>query len=208
MKKLLLILILFNFSINVSAQERIEVQLEKCVDGDTAWFIYNKKSCKFRFLAIDTPESTNQIEPYGKEASEYTCEELKNAKKIEVQFDEQSDKKDKYDRYLAWIFVDNQLLQKKIVEKGYAEIKYIYGNYLYVDGLRKVEQISKKKKIGIFSKNYSSIEKNDIVIYTIAIIIIIILCIFNQKFRKKMIKKIKKATKSNIQKISNKKSTS
>ena len=34
---------------------------------------------KVRFLGINTPESTNYVEEYGREASEYTCNKLKNA---------------------------------------------------------------------------------------------------------------------------------
>ena len=60
----------------VSGSERFEVTLDQCVDGDTAWFDIDGKRTKVRFLYIDTPESTNQIEPYGKEASDYTKEQL------------------------------------------------------------------------------------------------------------------------------------
>lgn len=46
----------------VSGSERFEVTLDQCVDGDTAWFDIDGKRTKVRFLYIDTPESTNQIE--------------------------------------------------------------------------------------------------------------------------------------------------
>ena len=79
MKKIIFcIILLFSFNINVKA-EKLEVTLNKCVDGDTAWFNLDSNNIKVRFLAIDTPESTNKIEPYGKEASEFTCNALKNA---------------------------------------------------------------------------------------------------------------------------------
>ena len=90
MKKVFLIIFILFFCINVNAKEI--VTLNKCVDGDTAWFNINGEKIKARFLAIDTPESTNKIEPYGKEASEFTCNLLKNAKKIEIEYDENSDK--------------------------------------------------------------------------------------------------------------------
>ena len=79
MKKYLFVLItLFIFPISVFAKE--EVTLAKCVDGDTANFNLNGEVIKARFLAIDTPESTKEKEPYGKEASNYTCETLTKAK--------------------------------------------------------------------------------------------------------------------------------
>ena len=94
MKKFILIIFILFFNINVNAKEI--VTLNKCVDGDTAWFNLNNEKIKARFLAIDTPESTNRIDPYGKEASEFTCNLLKTAKKIEIEYDDNSDKFDKY----------------------------------------------------------------------------------------------------------------
>ena len=137
MKKLLFVFAFFIFSSNVYAS-KIEVKLDKCVDGDTAWFILDNETIKTRFLAIDTPEYTKEIEKYGKEASEYTCTLLTNANKIEIEYDSNSDKLDKYDRHLVWVFVDNKLLQEKLLEKGYANIEYIYGEYKYLDNLYKI----------------------------------------------------------------------
>ena len=69
---------------------------------------------KGKIVAIDTPESTNEIEYYGKESSEFTCNSLKNAKTITLEYE--NNKKDKYDRTLAWIFVDDKLLQSEIIK--------------------------------------------------------------------------------------------
>ena len=58
----LFFLLLIPFSVNALDK----VKLDKCIDGDTVHFIYKGKSNKFRFLAIDTPESTTKIEKLGK----------------------------------------------------------------------------------------------------------------------------------------------
>ena len=62
MKKSLIIILLIIIPFNVYAYEKETVTLNKCVDGDTAWFNLNEEKIKARFLAIDTPESTNKIE--------------------------------------------------------------------------------------------------------------------------------------------------
>lgn len=36
--------------------DKMSVELVKCVDGDTAWFKLEDEVIKARFLAIDTPE--------------------------------------------------------------------------------------------------------------------------------------------------------
>lgn len=139
----------------VSAEDnKFEVKFNECVDGDTAKFIYNDEKITARFLAIDTPETvhpTKGEEPYGKEASNYTCTKLKEAKEIILEYDDDSDEKDKYDRYLVWVFVDGELLQKKLVSKGYASVAYLYGDYKYTDILEETEQTAEDNKLGIWS---------------------------------------------------------
>lgn len=195
MKKVLIFLLLFLIPFNINAYQREEVTLNKCVDGDTAWFNLNDEVIKTRFLAINTPESTNKIEEYGKEASEFTCELLENSTKIEIEYDENSDKLDKYDRHLVWIFVDNELLQQKLVENGLAEIKYVYGDYKYLDILNESLEVAKKNKINMWENNEYlfilfgyEITKEMLIITSI----ILILCIFSKKIRNKVKLKIKK----------------
>lgn len=188
----LLLLLIFLIPFNVDAKEK--VTLEKCVDGDTAWFKLDGETIKTRFLAIDTPESTKEVEEFGKEAATYTCNELKNAKKIQIEYDENSDKTDKYDRHLVWVFVDNELLQKKIIENGLAEVAYLYDDYKYTDILKESESLAKSNQLGIWGEY----EDYTYIYLIIAIIIIVILCIFSETFRKKTIKKLKKKTKKII----------
>ena len=166
MKKIycvLILLFIFLVDFNVYALSKKEVKFSKCVDGDTARVILNKEEIKVRFLAIDTPESvhpTKGEEPFGKETSEYTCEKLKNAKTILIEYDPESDKTDKYDRHLVWIYVDDILLQKDLIEKGYAKVAYLYGDYLYTDELKEVEEVAKKSGVGIWSDS-SNQEKEE-----------------------------------------------
>ncbi|UKI57522.1 MAG: thermonuclease family protein [Clostridium sp.] len=97
------------------------------------------KKTTVRFLAVDTPETkhpTKGEQPFGKEASKYTCDKVKNAKKLEIEYDKGSSKVDKYDRTLAWIFTDDLLLQKDLVSLGYAKVAYLYGDYKYTDELK------------------------------------------------------------------------
>ena len=160
MKKIILfILLLIPFS--VFAKE--EVTFVKCVDGDTAIFNISNKETKVRFLAVDTPEITTNVEFYGKEAKEYTCDRLKNASKIELEYDPKAST-DKYDRVLAWVYVDNILLQKEIIEKGYGSVAYIYDKYMYINELCDLQDTAFNNKIGIWKEKkevgYCSTHKN------------------------------------------------
>ena len=199
MKKFLTILILFLININiVTANEKIEVTFNKCVDGDTAWFNLNNEVIKVRFLAIDTPESTTKKEIFGKEASNFTCNKLKTAKKLEIKYDKNSDKKDKYDRHLAWVFTDNKLLQDLIIKEGLAKVAYLYGDYEYTDTLKASEQLAKENKLNIWS-DYEEPTLNYWLL-GIALLIIILIFIFSKKERNKMIKKVKNSLKKELKK--------
>lgn len=217
MKKLFLTLfLLFIGVIDVSAKT-IQVEFSDCVDGDTAKFIYKKEEITARFLAIDTPETVHpskEEEPYGKEASEYTCNSLKSAEVIKLEYDKDSDELDKYNRHLVWVFVDGELLQKKLVSKGYASVAYLYGDYKYTDELEEVEQEAEDNKLGIWSIEEEIVnedtteEEKDIDIkeeinYKKIIIfagIAIIMCTVSTKARKKVKKEVNKEINKQLKK--------
>jgi endonuclease YncB( thermonuclease family) len=63
-----------------------EFDLWMAIDGDTAHFTpkvttTSSDTVKARFYGIDTPESTGRIQPYGKQASNFTKDKLYNASK-------------------------------------------------------------------------------------------------------------------------------
>lgn len=140
-------------TVSSTSSDKQTVELIKCVDGDTATFNINGKRKKVRFLGIDTPESVHpykEVEEYGKSASEYTCNLLKNANRLELSYENNLSKTDKYGRILAWVWADNELVQKKLLSIGYAEVKYVYAKYSKLDILYKAQNEAKKKKLGIW----------------------------------------------------------
>ena len=149
-------------TINDIKQEKIEVKYVESVDGDTAKFELNGEKITVRFLGIDTPETvhpTKGEEFYGKEASNFTKEILENAKKIEIEYDSNSSEKDKYERHLAWIWVDGILLQEKLIKNGLATTYMLQYNYKYAWILQEQEEKVKEEKIGIWS---DKVENNNI----------------------------------------------
>ena len=140
-------------TVSSTSSDKEVVELVKCVDGDTATFKINGKNKKVRFLGIDTPESVHpykEVEEYGKDASEYTCNLLKNANTLELSYEFNLSKTDKYGRILAWVFADDELVQEKLLSIGYAEVKYVYAKYSKLDILYQVQNKAKEKKLGIW----------------------------------------------------------
>lgn len=123
-----------------------DVEFVSCVDGDTAILEIDGKEESVRFLAIDALELN---ESYGREASNYVCNALKNASRITLEFEGNS-YKDKYNRVLAWVFVDDKLLQEDLVLKGLAKVKYIYDDYKYVGRLLDSQEKAQSEKNGLW----------------------------------------------------------
>lgn len=184
---------------------KIEVELVEAVDGDTAKFKMNGKQITVRFLGINTKETVHPEigeEAWGKEASDFTKEKLKNATKIELEFDSCADEKDKYDRYLAWIWVDDELLQNLLVQNGLAETYMLQNNYKYAGMLQESEEMAKNNELGIWSEekseisnnkdqsqliesNQTSTENNNLLYAIIVILIILMISIFNITHKRK-----------------------
>ena len=162
-KKLILLISIFFIGINnIYAKET--VKFSDCVDGDTIKVLLDNKKYTIRMLAVDTPESvhpTKGVEYYGKEASNFTCNLVKNAKKLEIEYDDNSDKTDKYDRLLVWVFVDGKLLQKELISNGYAKLAYLYGDYKYTKELEDAQVLASSKNIGIWNEKAKNKYNNE-----------------------------------------------
>ncbi len=76
------------------------------IDGDTSHFRVSGSSdvIKARYLAVNTPESTGQIQEWGKAASRFTKEKLSSAVSIIVESDSSDWNFDGNGRYLVWVW--------------------------------------------------------------------------------------------------------
>ena len=165
MKRVFIIFILFFvLFVEVNAESVALTDIE-CVDGDTIRANINGEKKTVRFIAIDTPETKystkSNDEPFAVEASEWTCKRLNEASNVQLEYDPKSEKSDKYGRELGWIFLDGVLLQKELVQNGYAKVKYVYDDYKYVDELKLEEEKAKSNKIGIWSNNIEEDDNNN-----------------------------------------------
>lgn len=136
------------------ASNTTEVSLSRCVDGDTAHFKVNGQLVKVRFLSIDTPEVNHENEllsqPFGEMAADFTCGKLMSASKIIVETDPYEDLKDQYGRELAWIWIDNVLLNAQLIELGYAQVAFVKTINLHSEDLKTLEAQARKAQQGLW----------------------------------------------------------
>ena len=147
---LLAVVIIIVIQYQSQGQNEEIVKFHSCVDGDTMKVTLEGRIERVRFLAVDTPElSSNDY--YAQEAADYTCNMIRDANNLSLEYDPKADTRDRHGRLLAWIYVDDVLLQKELVKHGYARVYYIYDDYKYVNELYKIENSAKNKGLGIWS---------------------------------------------------------
>jgi len=134
-----------------------EVTLVRCVDGDTAFFTEGGENFSVRFLGINTPESTAKFEPWGKAASDYTCDKLENASQIVLQADPAAGRLDSYgERWLAWVWYDGRLLNLELVEQAFSKssgsVDTLYGTLISQVNIE--VQYSRRRVWGEVDPNY------------------------------------------------------
>lgn len=130
--------------------ERETVTLVRPVDGDTANF--NTESfgnVNVRFSGVNTPETrhpTLGLEYYGKEASAFTREQLEKAGRIEIEWDKTQSPS--HDRPIGIIFVDGVNLNLLLVEKGYADLRYLEEDMPYAKEYMEALERAMDNKLG------------------------------------------------------------
>jgi micrococcal nuclease len=94
----------------------------RVLDGDT---VELESGEKIRYLMVDTPEYSGTQECYGVEARQFNID-LVEGQKVELRYD--SECTDRYDRLLAYVYVDGREINSLLVERGFACTLYIPPN--------------------------------------------------------------------------------
>lgn len=94
----------------------------KVVDGDT---IDLESGERVRYLMIDTPESTTEVECWGPEAKQANTE-LVAGKTVSLAYDVECE--DDYGRLLAYVSLGETVINEIMVERGHACVLHIPPN--------------------------------------------------------------------------------
>ncbi len=95
----------------------------RAIDGDT---VELESGERVRYSGVDTPESTNgKDDCYGQEAADYNAM-LVEGKTVTLEYDAECT--DRYDRLLAYVSVDGEEVNRKLVAEGYACTLFIPPN--------------------------------------------------------------------------------
>lgn len=98
-------------------------RVERVVDGDT---LVLEPGWRVRLLGVDTPETKHPdrpVEPLGPEATEFT-RRFVEGRDIRLEFDRE--RRDAYHRILAYVYVNDRLLNEELVRAGYSEAEVAF----------------------------------------------------------------------------------
>ncbi|MEN3203395.1 MAG: thermonuclease family protein [Atribacterota bacterium] len=146
---ILLFLILVLFYYTVSQRAPGEYIVVRVIDGDT---IELNTGEKVRYIGINTPELHHPqkgVEYFAREAYEAN-RRMVEGKRVRLEFDVQ--KRDRYGRLLAYVYVGDIMVNEWLVANGYAQVATYPPNVKYADRFRKLEEEARRLKIGLWGK--------------------------------------------------------
>jgi micrococcal nuclease len=136
--------------------------LVRVVDGDTILVepadggATASGHARVRLIGIDAPESVkpdHPVEPWGKEAAEFTRDYLDDGP-FQIRLDRR--RKDRYDRFLAYVYVEEQLLNEALVRAGLSRAVHYPGDSPQIARrIREAEMEAQREQRGMWSEGNS-----------------------------------------------------
>lgn len=129
-------------------------------DGDT---ITVKDSAgqelKVRYIGMDTPESVKPNTPvqcFALKSSNYN-KELVLGKEVKLEADVED--KDKYNRFLRYVYIDqngdgnyDEMVNEILVKDGYAKVATFPPNVKYIDKFKADERFARNNNLGLWNE--------------------------------------------------------
>lgn len=158
---ILIILAILFYSVSRYTPDHKNILVVKVIDGDT---IKLENSQRVRLIGIDTPEyhrskklfrdsyrlkkDAKTIQKMGRIAYLYT-QKLLERQHVRLEFD--VEKYDKYDRLLAYVFLDDgTFVNAKIIEDGYATAYTVPPNVKYAQQFLEIQKQARENKRGLW----------------------------------------------------------
>jgi len=138
------VLILF-FLLSTSHADIYKVK--RVIDGDTLLLINGER---VRLIGVDTPETKHPqkpVEHFGREAYLFT-KKMVDGKEARFEFERQ--KKDRYGRHLAYVYLlDGTFLNAEIIKQGYG-FAYTRFPFKYIEEFRRYERDARENRRGLW----------------------------------------------------------
>ena len=131
------------------------VEVTKVIDGDTIMVKLREKEEAVRLIGIDTPETKDPRKPvqcFGEEAAKRT-KELVQGKRVKLEADVSQNDRDKYNRLLRYVYLENgNLINKLLIQEGFG-FEYTYQiPYKFQTEFKMAQKEAESKKTGMWAE--------------------------------------------------------
>jgi micrococcal nuclease len=134
------------------ARVRPRARVTDVIDGDTVRAEWRGRARDIRLIGVDTPETVHPTEPvecYGPEASDFTTRRLEG-ERVRLEFD--VERRDRYERTLAYIWKDGRLFNRTLVRRGFGTVSIYLPNDRYEEVLRRAEELARDEDRGLWGE--------------------------------------------------------
>jgi micrococcal nuclease len=126
------------------------VQVTRVVDGDTIEVQLGAEEEDVRYIGVDTPETVKPGEPvecFGPQASGFN-HRLVEGRRVRLVFGEE--RRDRYGRLLAYVYLDKRFVNAELVRRGFAETLNIPPNDRFAGRLKRLELAAARSGRGLW----------------------------------------------------------
>jgi micrococcal nuclease len=122
----------------------------KVIDGDTIDVELDGRPVRVRYIGINTPETkhpTRGVEPYGPEAADANTR-LVAGQTVHLELD--VERRDRYGRLLAYVYVGDTMINAELVRQGYAQVATSPPNVKYQGLFLKLQREAREAGRGLW----------------------------------------------------------
>lgn len=129
----------------------VSARVVEVVDGDTIKVSWDQGIETVRLIGVDTPETVHPSQPegcFGREASSFTQRHL-DGKTVDLELDVEL--YDRYDRLLAYVWLDDEMFNERLVARGYGLVATYPPNVKYVERFVDAQREARERSRGFWS---------------------------------------------------------
>lgn len=151
-RRLAPLLVLLVLTLPAAAQSTLEATVTRIVDGDTIHVRVDGRPEKVRYIGVNTPEvhHPRKGEEPGGRAAAAVNRDLVNGRRVRLELDTQS--RDRYGRLLAYVWVDETMINAELVRRGFAQAMTIPPNVRHQSLFLKLQREAREARRGLWAE--------------------------------------------------------
>jgi len=151
-RRLAPLLLVLALALPASAQPTLEGTVTRIIDGDTIQVRVDGRVEKVRYIGVNTPEvhHPRKGEEPGGRAAAAVNHDLVTGRRVRLELDAQS--RDRYGRLLAYVWVDDTMINAELVRRGFAQVMTIPPNVRHQSLFLKLQREAREARRGFWGE--------------------------------------------------------